>query len=208
MATDWPTTPFGQPVSRYEKRGLATARPWTTAVDTRPSRSPRTGWGLDEPDKGGQRPPTSLFSSLGMPPAAQHICYKKGLYVASWTGPQPNWGTNLLPSSYRAGPLSSNLGTKTSRPISQEEKAGHYAWGCAARYDSSNFRPVPRDPIHSCHPDKVETKSNMWSTTSAASARNGLAVSGRSIPVFGEMSNSVQRQTCVFAELGIHPTVK
>lgn len=148
----------------------------------------RTGWGFDVPQEQ-PRPPTSLFSSLGVPPPGHHTCWKNSLYVSKWQGPQPGWGTHLLPPGCTAGPLSSSLGTKTSRPFTVGERSGRH-WG-AMESPRPSCRPSPRDPIHGKPPSKVAGTTHLWATSSSAFGNTVPDnASGEEIPVFGE---SMQR---------------
>ena len=202
MSEEWP--PFRQ-VTRYEQRGL-NSRPWTSVLDSRPSHrvTPRrTGWS-DEPAPGEvQQAPNSLFSTLGVPPLPQHAYYKGNIQFLEWKGPGHGWGANLLPACHKLH-LTSDLGTKTSRPISAYEKSNHLSWKSASRREAKTFRPKSFNPIHGCLPDEVTPKLNLWSTSSSAAFNGNMWDSG---PAFGEMSSATKRQTRAFATLGVHPTV-
>ena len=138
----------------------------------------RTGWGLDIPTDQ-PRPPSSLFSSLGVQPPGQHASYQQSLYVTKWQpSARPGWGANLLP--HRPGPFSAALGATTSRPCTPDEKRS-VAWKPKTM---TPFKPPPHDPIHSRSPDKVVNATRLWSTSSSAFSKLDLGASSR-LPTFG-----------------------
>lgn len=86
-----------------------------------------------------------LFSGLGMPSPSAVSARRQQTFRPRWQGPQPGWGTDLLPA--RRGAMAASLCGKSTVPIADEERKLP-CWRDAANTVPS-LRPTDRrNPIH------------------------------------------------------------
>lgn len=134
----------------------------------------RTGWGLDSHRKEDerQRPPASLFSSLGMPPPLSQERQSMANYSPRWQPTaSPGFAQHLLPK--RPGHIAVRLGYKTGRPILPEEK-NNPMW---SPRQLTPYHPSCIDPIHGVKAKDVKKSDPvMWQTTNERAFANTFAL--------------------------------